>query len=132
MIFLETSHIINLSVSKLQNHEKAKKLHMNIKNEPKAISEMVIYETMTVLRKLKQDDNKLKEVHDLLANSEDIAIFEDVIYYEKALKETFINPVGFFDNLSHIVMLANGIKKIASFDLDFDLFTDIKRIEEKL
>jgi predicted nucleic acid-binding protein len=129
MIFLETSHIINLSVSKLKNHEKAKKLHMNIKNEQKAISEMVIYETMTVLRKLNQDDNKLKEVHELLTNSEDITVFEDVIYYEKALEDTFINPVGFFDNLSRVVMLNNGIEKIASFDLDFDIFNDIKRIE---
>ena len=128
MIFLETSHIINLTVPKLQNHEKAKKLHISIKNEQKAISEMIIYETMTVLRKLKQDDGKLKEVHELLTNSEDIIIFEDVIYYKQALKETFINPVGFFDNLSRVVMLNNSIERIASFDLDFDIFKDIKRI----
>jgi predicted nucleic acid-binding protein len=55
-------------------------------------------------------------------------VFEDLVYYEKTLKETFINPVGFFDNLSHVVMLANNIKEIASFNKDFDIFEDIKRI----
>ena len=132
MIFLETSYIVNLTVPKLQNHEKAKKLHISIKNEQKAISEIVIYEVMTVLRKLKQNGNKLKEVYELLTNSEDIAVFEDVIYYEQALKDTFINPVGFFDNLSHIVMVANDIERIASFDLDFDVFNDIERLPKIL
>jgi len=128
MIFLETSYIINLTVSKLQNHERAKKLHISIKNEPKVISEMVIYETITVLIKLKQDDEKLKEVHELLTNSEDITILEDVIYYKQALEHTLINPIGFFDNLSHVVMKNNDIKQIASFDPDFDIFDNIKRI----
>lgn len=89
---------------------------------------MVLYETMTVLRKLKQSDDKLKKVYNNLINSENIKIFEDIIYYEKALEETFTNPIGFFDNLSHIMMITNGINKIASFDLNFDIFTDIERI----
>jgi len=132
MIFLETSFIINLFVPTIQNHKRAKEIELEIENEPKAISEMILYETMTVLRKLKQDDNKLKEVYEDLVNSEDIKVFEDVIYYEKALEETFVNPIGFFDNLSHVVMLANNIKQVASFDLDFDIFTDIERIGEKI
>ncbi|WP_409200444.1 PIN domain-containing protein [Methanobrevibacter sp. DSM 116169] len=128
MLFLETSFIINLEVSKLENHERAKEIALKYKNEEKIISKMVLYETMTVLRKLKQNDAKLKKVYNNLINSENIKIFEDVIYYEKALEETFTNPIGFFDNLSHIVMIANDINKIASFDLDFDIFTDIERI----
>jgi predicted nucleic acid-binding protein len=129
MIFLETSYIINLTVSKLQNHERAKKIHISIKNEPKAISEMVIYETMTVLRKLKQNDDKLKEVYDILINSEDIIVFEDVIYYKQALENTFINPVGFFDNLTHVVIQNNDIKQIATFDKDFYNFKNIEIID---
>ncbi|KZX11775.1 type II toxin-antitoxin system VapC family toxin [Methanobrevibacter curvatus] len=128
MIFLETSFIINFHVLKIQNHERSKEIWEDIEDKEMAISEMVIYETLTVLRKLNQNNKKLKEVHDFLVNSQNIKVFEDVIYYEKALKETFINPVGFFDNLSHVVMLANSIKEIASFDKDFDIFEDIKRI----
>jgi len=128
MIFLETSFIINFHVPKVKFHNLTKQIAKEYKDEPKAISEMTIYETMTVLRKLNQNDNKLNEVYDYLINSENIKIFEDLIYYEQALEDTFINPVGFFDNLSHRVMLNNDIKMIASFDLDFDIFTDIKRI----
>jgi hypothetical protein len=92
---------------------------------------MTLYETMTVIRKLNQDDNKLKEIYKLLTASDDIVVFEDIIYYEKALEETFINPIVFFDDLSRIVLLANGIKKIAIFDFDFDIFADIERINQE-
>jgi len=128
MIFLETSFIINFHVPTIQNHERAKEIWEDIKDKEKVISEMTLYETMTVLRKLKQDDKKLKDVYYELTTSKDITVFEDVIYYEQALEETFVNPIGFFDNLSRVVMLANDIKQIASFDLDFDIFTDIERI----
>jgi len=129
MIFLETSFIVNYHVSKIINHDKAKKIYERIGNKEKFISEMVIYETLTVLRKLKQDDNKIKEVHDFLVNSEDIKVLEDIIYYEQALDYTLNkNNIGFFDNLSYLVMKNNDIKTIASFDLDFDTYQDIKRI----
>ncbi|MCL2116746.1 MAG: type II toxin-antitoxin system VapC family toxin [Methanobrevibacter sp.] len=129
MIFLETSFNINLHVTKVQNHEKAIKLYENIEKEPKCISEMTIYETLTVLRKLKQPDNKIKEIYDFLANSKIITVFEDLYLYQKALDYTLNkNKIGFFDNLSYMVMKENNIKTIASFDPDFDIFQDIKRI----
>ena len=128
MIFLETSFIVNFHVTKIQNHERALEIYKEIEKEPKYISEMAIYETLTVLRKLKQDDNKLNEVHDFLINSENITVLEDVIFYDQALELTFNNPIGFFDNLSYVVMKENSIKTIASFDLDFDILKDIKRI----
>ncbi|KZX17203.1 type II toxin-antitoxin system VapC family toxin [Methanobrevibacter filiformis] len=129
MIFLETSFIINFHVPKIQNHDRAKEIALIIKDKPKAISEMVIYETMTVLRKLNQNDEKLEKVYDYLINSQDITIFEDIIHYKQGLKDTFINSVGFFDNLSHVVMINNDIKKIATFDKDFHIFKDIKVID---
>ncbi|MDR3062531.1 MAG: PIN domain-containing protein [Methanobrevibacter sp.] len=64
MIFLETSFIINFHVLKTQNHERAKEIWEDIEDKEMAISEMVIYETLTVLRKLNQNNKKLKEVHD--------------------------------------------------------------------
>jgi predicted nucleic acid-binding protein len=94
MIFLEISFIVNFHVSKIQNHEKARKIYEKIEDKPKYISEMVIYETLTVLRKLKQNDTKLKEVHDFLINS-DIKVLEDIIFYEKALELTFNNLLVF-------------------------------------
>ena len=128
MIFLETSFIVNFHVTTIQNHERALEIYKEIEKEPKYISEMTIYETLTALRKLKQSDTKLNEVHDFLINSENIAVLEDVIFYNKALELTFNNSIGFFDNLSYVVMKENSIKTIASFDLDFDILEDIKRI----
>jgi predicted nucleic acid-binding protein len=106
-------------------HERSLEIWNDIKDKEIIISEMTIYETLTVLRKLKQNDEMVNEVYEKLT---EINVYEDVIYYDKALKDTLINNVGFFDNLSHIVMINNDIEEIASFDLDFDMFTDIKRI----
>jgi predicted nucleic acid-binding protein len=128
MIFLETSFLINFHVPKVQNHEIAKKIFYEIEDKQKAISKMTIYETLTVLRKLKQDDEKLKSVYHQLVNSDDIKVFEDIPCYEQALSNTFINNIGFFDNLTYVVMTKLNIEEIASFDPDFDIFKDIKRI----
>jgi len=128
MIFLETSFLVGLNVEKDKHHKKATEIMKEIENKEKVISEMTIYETLTVLRKKNQDDKKLKEVYKNLVTSDDITVFEDIIYYKQALENTFINPIGFFDNLSHVVMINNDIEQIISFDPDFDIFEDIKRI----
>jgi len=128
MIFLETSFLIAFYVEKDEHYKRAIEIMEEIENKEKVISEMTVYETLTVLRKKNQDDKKLKEVYKNLVTSKDIAVFEDVIYYKQALENTFINPIDFFDNLSHAVMINNDIEKIVSFDPDFDIFEDIKRI----
>ena len=129
MIFLETSFIANLYVDKIENHQRAKEIYKRIEKEPKCISEMTTYETLTVLRKLKQSDEHIKEVYNELNTSKDIIVFEDLHLYNKALDYTLNkNNIGFFDNLSYIVMKENNKKTIATFDEDFNIFKDIKRI----
>jgi predicted nucleic acid-binding protein len=129
MIFLETSFIVSFYVEKIQNHGKAKEIYESIEKKPKCISEMTIYETLTVLKKLKQTDEDIRDVYNELTTSKDVTVFEDVHLYEKALNYTLNhNKIGFFDNLSYIVMKENNIKTIASYDPDFDIFEDIERI----
>lgn len=131
MIFIETSYLINLNVPKLQNHQRAKEIWVEIKDKEKIISKMIVYETITVLRKLNQDTKTVNKVYKLLVDGE-IKVLEDVIYYEQALDYTLNhNKIGFFDNLSYIVMQNNDIKEIVSFDEDFDIFTAIERIGQK-
>ncbi|MDR3291241.1 MAG: PIN domain-containing protein [Methanobrevibacter sp.] len=126
MIFLETSFIINLYVPKIRFHERAKEIEKEIENREKIISPMIIYETLTVLRKLNQTDKLVRKVYKILLN---LNVFEDELYYPEALKDCLNNnKIGFFDNLSHIVMMNSDIKEIASFDEDFDIFNDIERI----
>jgi predicted nucleic acid-binding protein len=125
MIFLETSFLINYFVPKVQNHKLATEIMKTINENEIVISEMVIYETLTVLRKLKQNTEKVNNIYNKLT---EFNAFEDIIHYEKALELTLENKIGFFDNLSYIVMKENNIKTIASYDPDFDIFKDIKRI----
>lgn len=57
---------------------------------------MIVYETITVLRKLKQDTKTVNKVYKLLVDGE-IKVLEDVIYYEQALDYTLNhNKIGFF------------------------------------
>jgi predicted nucleic acid-binding protein len=124
--FLETSFLVNYFVDKNKFHKEAIKIMEDIKNKEKVISEMTIYETLTVLRKLKQNDKTLKRVYKSLTK---ISVFDDKDYYNQALDYTLHkNNIGFFDNLTYIFMVDTGIKEIASFDEDFDIFGDIKRI----
>jgi len=125
MIFLETSFLIALFLEKDEYHGRALEIIENIEDSQVIISEMVIYETLTVLRKKKQDNKQVVNVYNKL---KEMNVYEDVIYYEQALKQTLINDIGFFDNLSYMVMLNNDIKQIASFDSDFDNKKGIIRI----
>ena len=127
MIFLETSFLVALFVPKTEKHQLAKTIMEKIKKENKVISEMTIYETLTVLRKLNQTDEFLKRAYDYLTS---LYVLEDIIHYKKALEYTFINKIGFFDNLSYVVMKNNNIMEIASFDKDFYLIDDIIVIDK--
>jgi len=125
MIFLETSFLIALFIEKDKYNERAMEIIKNIEDNQVIISEMIIYETLTVLRKKNQDNKQVTNVYNKL---KEMNAYEDIIYYKQALDYTLINNIGFFDNLSYVVMKNNDINTIASFDSDFDIFEDIKRI----
>ncbi|MGL6298866.1 MAG: PIN domain-containing protein, partial [Methanobacteriaceae archaeon] len=107
------------------HHKRALEIIENIEDKQLIISEMIIYETLTILRKKNQNNEKVADVYNKLS---ELNVYEDVIYYQQALKQTLVNTIGFFDNLSYVVMMNNNITEIASFDKDFDIFNDIKRI----
>jgi len=125
MIFLETSFLIGLNVENDEHHKRANEIKSLLKNRELVISQMTIFETLTVLRKLNQSDEDVKKVYENLIS---IPTYNDVIFYQEALEDTLTNSIGFFDNLTHKVMTNIGVNEIASFDSDFDIFDDIKRI----
>lgn len=51
MIFLDTSFLVSLFVEKEENNKKATKIAINIKDEEKIISKLIIAETITILKK---------------------------------------------------------------------------------
>jgi len=125
MIFIEPSFLISLFF-KNKNHKKSKKIFKHLEDEKFVISWMVIAEVLTVLRKLKQSDINVKHAYNSMIN--DFIIIDDAIYYEKTFIASLTNNVGFFDNLYYILMKDLEINEIISFDPDFDIFKDIKRI----
>jgi len=126
MIFLETSFLVGFFLKKDEHHKRALEMMETMKNKEKIISEMVIYETLTVLRKAKQNNEQVARAYKSLTK---LNVLEDKIYYNDSLNYTLHkNSIGFFDNLTYVVMKNNEIKSIASFDPDFDIFKDIERI----
>ena len=126
MIFLETSFLVGFFLKKDEHHKRALEMMETMKNKEKIISEMVIYETLTVLRKAKQNNEQVARAYKSLTK---LDVLEDKIYYNDSLNYTLHkNSIGFFDNLTYVVMKNNEIKSIASFDPDFDIFKDIERI----
>jgi predicted nucleic acid-binding protein len=79
---------------------------------------MTIFETLTVLKKLKQSDEVLKKVYKQLIA---MTVLNDTIFYKETLEHTFINTIGFFENLTYRIMINTGIGEIVSFDEDFNI-----------
>jgi len=128
MIFLETTFLVGLFLKKDEYHQKALKIMETIKPKEKIISEMIIYKTLTVLRKNKQDNKQVARAYKSLTK---LNVLDDKEYYNTALNYTLHeNNIGFFDNLSYILMKNNDINTIATFDEDFNIFKDIEVIGE--
>jgi len=125
MIFLEPSFLISIFFQN-EKHKKAKKIFKSFENEKLVISFMVIAEVLTVLRKLDQTDIDVKHAYNSMIN--DFLVIDDTVYYEKTFIASLTNEIGFFDNLYYILMKDLEINEIISFDPDFDIFKDIKRI----
>lgn len=125
MILLETSFLINYYVDKAKHHREAIKIMEKISDKEKIITSMIIFECLTVLRKLNQNNKQVRGVYNNLLN---LNVYDESIYYDIAVENCLNNDVGFFDNLTHVFMTNEGIKEIASFDSDFDKLNGITRI----
>jgi pentatricopeptide repeat protein len=128
MIFIEPSFLISLFF-KNKYHEKTKRLFKSLKEEKFVVSFMVIAEVLTVLRKLKQNNQQVKNAYYSIIN--DFSVIDDTPYYEKAFQASLTNEIGFFDNLYYILMKDLKINKIASYDSDFKIFADIEIINNE-
>ncbi len=126
MIFVEPSFLISLYAQKAKHHEESVKIFQKLDDGNLVISYMVIAEVLTVLRKLKQEDITVENAYNSMIR--EMIVIDDTTYYEKSFKACLINEIGFFDNVYHILMKDLGIKDIISFDDDFDIFDDIRRI----
>ena len=127
MIFLDTTFVVGLFVSNDDWHDSAVKVYNEIRNEKLVISNLVIAETVTILK------NKL-ETKDILEIYRNIPNFfhvvDDNALYDAAMNEfvKYDSSISFFDAMYVAIMKKEDIFKIASFDSDFDKVDNIIRL----
>jgi predicted nucleic acid-binding protein len=92
MIFLEAIFLVSYYVEKDKHHRKAEEIVNRYNHEDKVISKMVIFEVLTVLRKLNQTDDEVKKAYNNLIN---MIIIDDTLSYNQALSDCLINNIGF-------------------------------------
>ena len=127
MIFLDTTFVVGLFVSNDDWHESAVKVYNEIRNEKLVISNLVIAETVTILK------NKL-QTKDILEIYRNIPNFFHVVddndLYDAAMNEfvKYDSSISFFDAMYVAIMKKEDILKIASFDSDFDKVDNLIRL----
>ena len=127
MIFLDTTFVVGLFVSNDDWHDSAVKVYNEIRNEKLVISNLVIAETVTILK------NKL-ETKDILEIYRNIPNFFHVVddndLYDAAMNEfvKYDSSISFFDAMYVAIMKKEDIFKIASFDSDFDKVDNLIRL----
>ncbi|WP_067043356.1 type II toxin-antitoxin system VapC family toxin [Methanobrevibacter sp. YE315] len=127
MIFLDTTFVVGLFVSNDDWHESAVKVYDEIKNEKLVISNLVIAETVTILKnKLKTKD--ILEIYRNLPNF--FYVVDDSSLYDEAMNEfvRYDSTISFFDAMYVAIMKKEDILKIASFDSDFDKVDNLIRL----
>ena len=127
MIFLDTTFVVALFVSNDDWHESAVRVYDEIRNEKLVISNLVIAETVTILKnKLKTKD--IMEIYRNIPNF--FHVVDDNSLYGEAMNEfvKYDSTISFFDAMYVAVMKKEDIIKIASFDSDFDMVDNLVRL----
>lgn len=125
--FLDTTFIVALFVSNNQWHSQSLKVYNRIKNHELVISNLVIAETVTVLKnKLKTKD--ISEIYNNLGNI--FRVIDDNLIFDEAMDifTKYDSTISFFDAMYVAVSKKEGINEIVSFDSDFDKIDGIVRI----
>lgn len=127
MIFADSSYFIALAREKDRWHRDAVKLAEEIK-ETLLISELIVSESITLVGSFEGGKAGKILYEYFLDNCQIEFINEEIL---STSMETFLRydgSISLADAASIEVMKKNGIKKIISFDSDFDKVNEIKRI----
>lgn len=128
MIFVDSSYLIALAITNDQWHKKAKKLREMVEKEEKFLTTLNIAETIALISYKGNLEVALFFYKYIKDNYKIIDATLDL--YDKSL-ENFIKYNGTLspaDVIALEVMKNKNIKKIVSFDSDFDKVKDILRI----
>ncbi len=127
MIFADSSFFIAIAREKDRWHKDALKLAEKIK-EPLLISELIISESITMVGSF-EGGKAGKTLYEYFQDNCRIEFINEEVL-EKAMGTflTYDGSISLADASSIAIMKEHGIKKIISFDSDFDKVHDIDRI----
>ena len=129
-IFMDSSFIIALTRESDEQHERAKELRQSIgKDTTFIISDHILGEVVTFLSKRDNKDIAFKAGIALLESSDMLVLYAD----ENDVKSSLgllkkMDGISLCDSLSATMMGKHKIKKILTFDSDFDRFPGIERV----
>ncbi|HLC69170.1 MAG TPA: PIN domain-containing protein [Candidatus Bilamarchaeaceae archaeon] len=119
MIVLDTSLLVSFYLTADVNHEKAIELVRQNKNETMLLSDIILFETLTVLN-YKSDINLAKEAHEELLSNKQIRFFhlteqekDEILwqFFENNKKAKLS-----FAGISVIYMASTSNSKVLAFD----------------
>lgn len=134
MDFIDTATIIAAFFKDEKHHESGKQVFDDIvsgKIRNPVITDYIIDEAVTFARKRKGTEISIEILDVLLALSPFKIIKINEKYFEAAVQlfREYEN-ISFTDATTIAVMMDLGIKKIYSFDSDFDSIPDVTRLEK--
>jgi uncharacterized protein len=128
MIFVDSSFFIALALKNDHWHPQAKKLAPIVEESDKIISDLVLSESVTMVGSM-GGGKKGKLIYDYLMDN------CNVVYADHGICDNSIHiylkydgVLSFADSVSVELMNQNKIKKIISFDSDFDKINTIERV----
>lgn len=129
-IFMDSSFIIALARESDEKHERAMELRKSFDSGTAfVLSDHILGEVVTFLSKRDNKEIAYKTGIALLQSSDVRMVYaeeNEVKSSIEALKK--MDGISFCDSLSVIMMEKHKIKKILSFDSDFDRFPRIERV----
>jgi predicted nucleic acid-binding protein len=128
MIFIDSCYFIGLVEKNDQWHKKAVSLLDHFKNETVVISEYVLSEVITEVGKRSGGKKANTVFNYFLENCHIVYSNPDMILQTERIFLKYDGTISFVDAMSLRIMENYQIKKIISFDSDFDKIKGIERI----
>jgi predicted nucleic acid-binding protein len=128
MIAVDSSFFIALADRNDQWHTSAKKCLPHLRDDPLVISDLIISEVVTIIGK-RNGGKSAVQIYQYFVDNCDI-VFTDEHLLSGAMKILlrYDGSLSLSDSVSVEIMRTKKIKKILSFDADFDRITGIERI----
>ena len=132
-IILDTSFLIALNDSKDSNHKKANELKPRVRNKEFGqcyISDYIFDEFVTFLKAKPFQNSFINEVGDAILSNEEIRILrvDENSFLQSWELFKKMEKLSFTDCTTVILSKEFGIKKIATFDSDFNIIQNLQRI----